>query len=89
MKRGTALELVVRSGLVVGPGNTRQPHVFDANRTRVNIHLLATIDQTLLCRWDTLLLLNALLYPRDLVTVSIYHLLLTILCVCPLAINEA
>lgn len=34
-------------------------------------HLLSTKDQTLLNRRDTLLLLNALLYPRDLCRVFV------------------
>jgi hypothetical protein len=48
VKHRTALELLLRSSLVVA-------------------HLLAAVDQTLLCRGDTLLLLDALLDLRDLV----------------------
>ena len=46
----------------------------------MNVHLLASINQALLCRWDSFLLLDALLYPRDLIIVSLRHLLHTMLC---------
>jgi hypothetical protein len=32
----------------------------------MTIHLLPAVDEALLCGWDSLLLLDALLYPRDL-----------------------
>jgi hypothetical protein len=39
-------------------------------RAKKDLHLLSSVDEALLCWRDTLLLLNALLYPRDLWTVS-------------------
>lgn len=68
MKRCATLELVILSSLIVGPGVKCQP--LSHGVCGVNAHLLAAVDQTLLCRWDTLLLLDALLYPRDLLLVS-------------------
>lgn len=70
MQSGATLELVICCGLVVGPKQASQPR-FDAPRQEPEvqdcrckgIHLLSAVNQTLLCRWDTLLLLNALLYP--------------------------
>jgi hypothetical protein len=55
------LELVILSSLVVGPGVIYQP--LNHGICGVDVHLLAAVDQTLLCRGDALLLLDALLYP--------------------------
>lgn len=83
MQGGAALERVFGGGFIVSPGGgvscmmvlaRRQGYgnkrVHEKGRTEVgeNIHLLAAVDQTLLCRRDALLLLDALLYPRDLVS---------------------
>lgn len=62
------LELVILSSLVVRPGVIYQP--LKHGICRVDVHLLAAVDQTLLCRGDALLLFDALLYPRDLLLVS-------------------
>ena len=62
------LELVILSSLVVRPGVIYQP--LKHGICRVDVHLLAAVDQTLLCRGDALLLFDALLYPRDLLLIS-------------------
>lgn len=75
------LELVILSSLVVGPGVINQP--LSHGKRGVDVHLLAAVDQTLLCRGDTLLLLDALLYPRDLLLISytVFAWLLQVFCI--------
>ena len=48
-----------------------------------NLHLLASVDQTLLLGRDAFLLLDALLYPRDLLLISytVFAWLLQVFCI--------
>ena len=69
MESGAALELVFASGLVVVPVDPILSVVCPptlVSRGLLDIHLLATKDETLLCWVDALLLLDTLLDARDL-----------------------
>ena len=69
MESGAALELVFASGLVVVPVDPILSVVCPPNpvsRGLLDIHLLATENETLLCWGDALLLLDTLLDARDL-----------------------
>lgn len=82
VQRRSTLKLVVLGCLVIRPIHSTVrivPIIFHipslkANR-RLHSHLLASEDQPLLRRRDTLLLLYTLLYPGDLCGVSIFLLL--------------
>jgi hypothetical protein len=84
MQRGTALEVVVLRGLVIGPTkhkqvSTVQTKPVSTQRNTIiekkTIHLLSTENQPLLNRRDTLFLLDTLLYPRDLAGENIFSIL--------------
>ena len=71
MQRSTTFQLIVCRSLVVRPMHMLAS--FHARQElRVNRHLLAAVNQTLLCRGNALLLFDALLYPGDLCGVSIF-----------------
>jgi len=73
MQRCATLKLVLCRRLLVGPilalANPTKTHI-----PRKYAHLLSAVDETLLRGWDAFLLLDALLYPRDLIGVSMYVL---------------
>ena len=83
VQRRSTLKLVVLSRLVIRPMRSLvslilfvfPPPSLKANR-RLHSHLLASEDQTLLRRRDTLLFLHALLYPGYLYGVSVFLSLL-------------
>ena len=71
MQSGTTFELVLACGLVIVPVSpccqSCAPHVlYPALELSLDVHLLATENETLLCWGNALLLLDTLLDARDL-----------------------
>jgi hypothetical protein len=71
MQRSTTFQLIVCRSLVVRPMHMLASFHIPQD-LRVNRHLLAAVNQTLLCRGNALLLFDALLYPGDLCDFSMF-----------------